>query len=310
MNTQPERIHVSREWLNFAAKAVAHEGRYLVVGGCDTGKSIFCRWLAHKLNAQAPTAIVDADVGQSTIGPPATVGWKMVAANTEEFVFVGNVSPVPHLLQSATGTARMARRAARAGARFTVIDTTGFITGLQAVALKTAKIDLLAPLHLVVMGDSIEIRRLLVACRGDERVTVHQLPVTDHITNKTMEQRAENRRTRFTRYLQDAQLQTVSLRNMAISGLPAASDLKASGRTWSDLKGSLLCFHDTKRLGTCIGLLHSIDIHDHSMLVLAPAAAASSHGFIVGTLRLLPDCTPIDAAKPDGRKDSVICPNS
>ena len=48
----------------------------MVVGASDTGKTTLTAYLAGALAARGETvAVVDADVGQSEIGPPTTVGW-------------------------------------------------------------------------------------------------------------------------------------------------------------------------------------------------------------------------------------------
>ena len=49
----------------------------LVLGASDTGKTTLVETLAGKLAEAGPVAVVDADIGQSHIGPPATVGWAM-----------------------------------------------------------------------------------------------------------------------------------------------------------------------------------------------------------------------------------------
>src|SRR5919198_3639288 len=80
-------------------------GRVFVLGGVDTGKTTFTRRLARAgLESGQSVALVDADVGQSTLGAPGTVGLKIVreAADLEPPVvpdamsFVGSMSPRGH----------------------------------------------------------------------------------------------------------------------------------------------------------------------------------------------------------------------
>jgi polynucleotide 5'-hydroxyl-kinase GRC3/NOL9 len=52
----------------------------LLLGATDTGKTTFLTWLANTLLVQQRRiAIVDADVGQSSLGPPTTIGLSVVA---------------------------------------------------------------------------------------------------------------------------------------------------------------------------------------------------------------------------------------
>ena len=56
----------------------------LLLGATDTGKTTFLTWLANILLAQERRiAIVDADVGQSSLGPPTTIGLSVVTAPFE-----------------------------------------------------------------------------------------------------------------------------------------------------------------------------------------------------------------------------------
>ena len=74
----------------------------LVIGGSAVGKSSFCRYLTEVLLArQAEVAFVDADIGQSNIGPPATVtlGYPVAPINfptvpPAAYYYVGNDSRV------------------------------------------------------------------------------------------------------------------------------------------------------------------------------------------------------------------------
>ena len=88
----------------------------LLLGATDTGKTTFLTWLANILLVQERRiAIVDADVGQSSLGPPTTIGLSVV---TEPFqrlqelppatlYFVGATSPRGHLVPMIVGTKRL-----------------------------------------------------------------------------------------------------------------------------------------------------------------------------------------------------------
>ena len=50
-------------------------GTVLLLGATDTGKSVLARELLNRgVRAGKSVALVDADIGQSDIGPPATIG--------------------------------------------------------------------------------------------------------------------------------------------------------------------------------------------------------------------------------------------
>ncbi|HSD49189.1 MAG TPA: Clp1/GlmU family protein, partial [Actinomycetota bacterium] len=117
-------------------EAVRTKHTVLLFGGLDTGKSTLSRVLLETaVAAGRPSAFLDADVGQKTVGPPATVTLKMIQgpqdlepasmAQEDGLWFVGSTSPEGHLLQVVTGVASLFRQAKEAGADFVVMDSSG-----------------------------------------------------------------------------------------------------------------------------------------------------------------------------------------
>ena len=92
-------------WKSVVDKIMTTGRVVMVIGRVDTGKSTFCRHLASvAIKRGLKVGIVDADVGQSWIGPPTTVGMKIFTQDPapalfpDSFYFVGSVSPERHLL--------------------------------------------------------------------------------------------------------------------------------------------------------------------------------------------------------------------
>ncbi|MGB9618976.1 MAG: Clp1/GlmU family protein, partial [Armatimonadota bacterium] len=72
-------MEITPEWQPAIAEIVASPGVAMVIGGVDAGKTNFCVQLANAgVEAGLPTAVVDADVGQSEIGAPGTIGMGLV----------------------------------------------------------------------------------------------------------------------------------------------------------------------------------------------------------------------------------------
>jgi polynucleotide 5'-hydroxyl-kinase GRC3/NOL9 len=159
-------LHVPEAWRELSAIILKTRPRViLVLGGCDTGKSTYCRFLATELlTAGHSAAIVDADLGQKDIGPPASVTLGYVkgtaecwTAAPEAFYFVGSTSPVGRMLPLVIGTARLA---AAASAAFVIVDTTGYIEGAGRV-LKGYKIEALRPDLIVAIEKRGELEPIL-----------------------------------------------------------------------------------------------------------------------------------------------------
>ncbi|MDE0634589.1 MAG: Clp1/GlmU family protein [Candidatus Poribacteria bacterium] len=250
------KYRINPDWKRLASRIVMPNHRVLVLGASDAGKSTFCRYLIdYACAASLKVAFVDADVGQSQIGPPTTIGMKLfepklngadphlpfggpengttnqvnsgteseLTADTKQdrndqlchkadaLYFVGGLSPQRNLLPILTGTRLMVDAGLNAGADFTVIDTTGYVHDGAAVALKQQKIDLIRPHHLVCLGRSKDLERI-VGCYGDlDFLTIHYLLPHRLVRTKSGEARKKNRKVKFEAYFAGSELQTVSI---------------------------------------------------------------------------------------------------
>jgi polynucleotide 5'-hydroxyl-kinase GRC3/NOL9 len=128
-------------------------GVVMLVGGPDTGKSSFARrLLAAALGAGKTAAYVDADVDQTTTGPPTCVGlhWVHGTADLDDLgradalKFVGSTTPEGLVLQQVIGTAALVDRA-RPLVDLVVVDTTGVVSGVVGQTLKYHKMELCRP---------------------------------------------------------------------------------------------------------------------------------------------------------------------
>ncbi len=156
-------IHVPEDWLAAAAQIERHGARRVVVlGERDQGKSTFCRFLLQRLSLDGKrTRLLDADLGQKMVGPPACVtlaGWRLgEAPELEAFRFIGATSPLgalPALL------AVVARLASGQGAATLVVNTSGLVAG-PGLALKRWKLEALAPDWIVALGGGEPLEQVL-----------------------------------------------------------------------------------------------------------------------------------------------------
>src|SRR5262245_12638197 len=117
----------------------------MVIGASDAGKTTLVLQLAGELGARGvDVGLVDADVGQSEIGPPATVSLGRVSGRPARLAdarlvglhFVGVSSPARDLRGTVEGVRRMTERARAEGFRCVLVDTSGLVTGWVGVALK------------------------------------------------------------------------------------------------------------------------------------------------------------------------------
>jgi polynucleotide 5'-hydroxyl-kinase GRC3/NOL9 len=184
--------------------AVRTKHTVVLVGGLDTGKTSLSRnVLTAAIEAGRPAALLDADVGQKTVGPPATVTLKMVrsAADLEpgslavadEMSFVGSTSAQGHLLPVVAGVARLHRRAKDEGADLVVVDTSGLVSGITGQVLKYHKVELLEPDLVIGLQRGEELLPLLGVIQRFFPTQVVPLGVHPDVVPTTVDRRADNR---------------------------------------------------------------------------------------------------------------------
>lgn len=192
--------------------AVRTKHTVVLVGGLDTGKTSLSRnVLTAAVEAGRPAALLDADVGQKTVGPPATVTLKMVrsAADLEpgslavadEMSFVGSTSAQGHLLPVVAGVARLHRRAKDEGADLVVVDTSGLVSGITGQVLKYHKVELLEPDLVIGLQRGEELLPLLGVIQRFFPTQVVPLGVHPDVVPTTVDRRADNRERAMRAYL-------------------------------------------------------------------------------------------------------------
>ncbi|GBC76514.1 hypothetical protein HRbin07_00716 [bacterium HR07] len=180
----------------------------LFVGATDTGKTTLIRELHRRLGGE----VIDADVGQSWLGPPTCVSRGSLTNEHTEIrasYFVGDISPRGNFLQVLTGAAHCLRDAPRP----LLIDTDGYIMGEAARAYKSELIRLVQPDVLVLLQRAGELNYYKLYARYG--ITVIEIPVT-HGGSKPREARIAAREDAFRRYFQGAALRHWRLAELGV----------------------------------------------------------------------------------------------
>ena len=226
----------------------------VLIGGLDSGKTTLGKALVTSGLAKGrATAYLDADVGQSSVGPPTTVGLKLIRSNedaeperfsqADALYFVGATSPQGNLLSVATGTTRLLQVARESGAELVVIDTSGMVSGIYGQLLKYHKLELIQPDLVVGLQRGEELDPLLGIVRRFFGTAVETLTIHPQATATSVEQRAANRDEAMKRYF-SAPLQRWRVKpTVFMPTLPALFDLVQLDRLvvgLSDGEGSYL----------------------------------------------------------------------
>ena len=210
---------VNQDWQKLANRIIMPQQIVLVIGATDAGKSTFCRFLVDSaLTEGLKAALVDADVGQSQIGPPTTIGMKCFTpamvpvqfdGTADQLYFVGDVSPRPRYLETLSGTRLMVDSARETAADFIVVDTTGYIHDPPAVSLKQHKIELIRPNHLVSIGRAIEFEQITAYYNQQAWIDIHHLLPHRSVRSKSSNMRSRYRKARFDAYFFQSSVQQI-----------------------------------------------------------------------------------------------------
>jgi polynucleotide 5'-hydroxyl-kinase GRC3/NOL9 len=285
--TAPDDALVYVEWeptLNEIATADPQRPlRVMLLGGTDVGKTTFTRLLVNRLTgAGRRVGIVDADLGQSEIGPPTCIGMAFADApvpalsslTPHTLAFVGSTSPPGHLLEHAAGVCRLADLVRP---HPLVVDTSGFLHGAVARRLNQAEFDLLQPTHLVALQRDGELEATLAPMRRRESCALHMPAIPAVIGKKPSSFRAQRRTMRFAAYFDTATLYTYTFDQVALVG------------TWLN-SGTPLAPHLLKFLNQSLGeevrVYHAEMFGRHLGLMVSRPAAPDSPGIGIAQQQL------------------------
>ena len=271
------------------ARVLSRPGVAVLLGGIDTGKTTLARRLLKAAVAEGMRAVwVDTDLGQSSVGPPTTVGVRIVdtAASVDaptrpdHLFFVGDLTPSRHPPTLLTQVARALARA-RGEADLLVVDTSSYLSGLTAERLKFHKLELAEPAHVVGLQRGEELEQLLSTARRFTGAEATAIPLHPDVRSRSAERRADYRRVRLAAAF-DGELRRFRVPPEATTpSLPPGMDLAL-------LDGVLVGLDDGR--GNCCGLGRLE--HDADGLRLLTAAQEVPRGLRLGSVRIGTDGQP------------------
>jgi len=217
---------MSDDWADKIAGQILSRGLWqtgicLLLGGVDTGKTTLAEALAKHSAKDRPVTIVDAEIGQSHIGPPATVGWVVIDQPDFDLSqlrpggisFVGDITPVGHLLQLTAAVAQCVQQASKVAGKI-IIDTPGFIAGPAAALWWNLQRILQPDLILGVQREN----ELVGLISGMENLgsQIELIRCPAGIQPKSPQARRRYRQREFNEYFQDSCLYKIDLTEITV----------------------------------------------------------------------------------------------
>ena len=279
---------MAEDWADKTAQQLTNRdsmqtGICLILGAADTGKTTLAEALAKCAASSRPVAVIDADIGQSHIGPPTTVGWALVDSPETNFSqlaasgisFVGDVTPVGHLLQLTAAIAQCVRQASEA-AELIIIDTPGLVSGGAATALWWTVQRILRPELILAVQRSDELSDILSGLRS-LNFKLELIESSPQIPTKSPQNRRSYRQSRFSQYFRDSCSYNIALSDIALQ----------SGRNLdrSSFVHRLVALRDEKGTDIAIGVIAEWRSDENVVVVRAPQLDVRQiHCLVIGDL--------------------------
>jgi polynucleotide 5'-hydroxyl-kinase GRC3/NOL9 len=202
----------------------------MVIGRIDLGKTSFCIYLANEaLKNKRKVAVIDADLGQSDIGPPSTIGFSRITASlkdlfdveAENTYFVGLTSPEKAVDKVLEGLTTLKSRASETDVDLLIVNTDGWVEGEDAVKYKLQLVEIINPDVVVGIQRGEELAPILTGLRGTKIFAINS-PTA--IRGRNRDRRKILRELSYKKYLRKAKVQSFPLNWVNIEGIPIGND--------------------------------------------------------------------------------------
>ncbi|MGD8506159.1 MAG: Clp1/GlmU family protein [Candidatus Bathyarchaeota archaeon] len=206
----------------------------VVMGEVDSGKTSFCTYLVNKATKEKRrVAIIDADLGQSDIGPPSTIGLSQLTLpisdlfllKAESAYFVGTTTPSGVIDEVIDKLAEMKGDILKKAVGFLVINTDGWVRGEEAVQYKLRLVKRTTPNVVIGIQQQDELAPILTALSGIKVISIES---PQAIKKRDREKRKILRELGYRKYLKEAIMQPFPLSWVKVEGIPFGTYLTPS----------------------------------------------------------------------------------
>lgn len=167
---------IPKSWTELAHEVLTHRlSPVVVLGATDRGKNTLCIYLSNMiLKVGCSVALIDADVGQGDIGPPAGLSMALVSypifdlfsLKPEAATFIGSTTPTGVQDRIFDAISKLLIEAGERRPGITLINTDGWVLGGDAVEYKLSIISSVAPQAVVGIQLDEELEPILSAAES------------------------------------------------------------------------------------------------------------------------------------------------
>ena len=196
----------------------------MVVGGVDVGKTSFTIFLANKAYKKSlKVNFIDADVGQSDVGPPTTIGtlqlknfvYDLFYENPDQIIFVGSTTP-SNIQTRMVETVSSLCWESKQKFNLTVLNTDGWVYSEEA---QTYKLTMAKKSNVdwVVVFQSEETVNLIEKLR-ENGLNVFEVKPSTLVKKRSREERRKIRWQTYQKYMKNSTIRVLPLNKIKIFG--------------------------------------------------------------------------------------------
>jgi polynucleotide 5'-hydroxyl-kinase GRC3/NOL9 len=208
---------IPQSWRSVADEVTASKMSLVMnLGGIDSGKSTLATFITNKaVRAGIPVQVIDADLGQSELGPPGTVARCQVTRpitdlfrlNPQSMYFVGDTSP-GGVTDDVIKGVKTILDDVRDFSGLKVVNTDGWIDGEAATEFKTHMACALRPDIVCALEAQNELSDIIAALEN-HHMQVRRLEVPTVVKRRNREHRRELREQVYHKFIRNATVRTV-----------------------------------------------------------------------------------------------------
>jgi len=275
-----QTFHLPEAWQQAAEAIQAESGIVMILGASNVGKTTLLKYLLERLCRQNQrVAVVDADIGQSTLGPPATISsvvfesplQPIEALAPQEMFFVGSTSPAGYFLEVIVGTKKLVEWAVSLEASHVLVDTTGWVRGEEASRFKFHKIDLLRPRYLLVLQQGTELEPLIRPFTDRKSLQIYRLPVSPLARSRNQNERRAYREKKFRDYFKGASVKLISTRELTLVSQSASGGSFGLTQYRGGISRYLMVgLNDADYRTLAVGIVETFDSQSQEIFIYTP----------------------------------------
>ncbi len=226
-------------WEREISKLKLRNSIITILGAMDVGKTTLTITLANKASISGlKVGIIDADLGQNDLGPPATIDAAIL--KDDVLTHLSSLRPVKSLFLKTTSVEKVWRDVVDSVHKLTeylmnienvdtvVINTDGWVSTKEAIKYKYSLIEKLNPNYIIVIKREDEVDNLISNLNEKFSDRLLILPAPQATRTRTREDRKIHREMGYGRYLMPTRELSINLEKTPITNIPICSGVQLS----------------------------------------------------------------------------------